>query len=175
VSPETVLTTIDTGGGLELYIHVPVDDAPGLVSGLPVRLVDDAGTVLAETALDFVSPQVDEGTQTVLAKAPLAGATGFRPEQQVRARIVWSADPGLRVPVVAVSRIGGRYFSFVVEQSENGTVARQRGVRVGPIVGNDYVVLDGLAPGDQLIVSGIQKVRDGAPVDPKPHTPAERG
>jgi membrane fusion protein (multidrug efflux system) len=37
-------------------------------------------------------------------------------------------------------------------------------VQVGPVVGNDYVVLSGLKPGDRLIVSGIQKVVDGAPV-----------
>ena len=32
------------------------------------------------------------------------------------------------------------------------------------MVGNDYVVLDGLKPGEKLIVSGVQKIGDGAPV-----------
>jgi RND family efflux transporter MFP subunit len=166
VTEATVLTTIDSGRGLELYIHVPVRRAAALARGLPVRIVDDDGAVRAETAIDFVSPQVDQSTQTVLAKAPLADAAGFRPEQQVRARIAWSAEPGLRIPVVAVSRIGGQFFAFVAEDGEGGTIARQKGVRLGPIVGNDYILLDGLAPGDRLIVSGIQKVRDGAPVQP---------
>ncbi len=44
------------------------------------------------------------------------------------------------------------------------TVARQRPVTLGNLVGNDYVLLAGLKPGDQLIVSGIQKIGDGAPV-----------
>jgi RND family efflux transporter MFP subunit len=174
VTDSTVLTTIDMGGGLELYLHVPVRNAAGLVKGLPVRILDDEGAVLADTSLDFVSPQVDEATQTVLAKAPLPDSAGFRTEQQVRARIVWSASPGLRVPVVAVSRISGRYFAFVAVEEEGATVARQRGIELGPIVGNDYVVLDGLAPGDRLIVAGIQKVRDGAPIDPQPRPTPER-
>lgn len=164
VTNSTVLTTIDTGGGLELYIHVPVRNADDLRRGLTVHVLDDRGSPLSETVIDFVSPQVDENTQTVLAKAPLPDAEGFRNEQQVRARVVWSADPGLRIPVVSISRVSGRNFAFVVETGEGGTVARQRTVQLGPIVGNDYVVLDGLAAGDRLIVTGIQKIRDGAPV-----------
>jgi membrane fusion protein (multidrug efflux system) len=42
-------------------------------------------------------------------------------------------------------------------------------------VGNDYVVLDGLAAGENLIVSGIQKIRDGAPVNATPKSPEARG
>jgi RND family efflux transporter MFP subunit len=175
VETSTVLTTIDTGAGLELYIRVPVRRAGELRRGLPVLVVDEDGGTLAATEVEFVSPQVDEATQTVLAKAALADSGRFRNEQQVRARVVWGEDPVLAVPVFAVSRVGGRTFAFVVEDVEGSAVARQRTVQLGPIVGNDYVVLAGLAAGDRLIVSGIQKVRDGAPVDPKLQSSAERG
>jgi RND family efflux transporter MFP subunit len=175
VNTSTVLTTIDTSGALEIYIYVPVRSAGDLQRGLPVRVVDDDGGVLASTAIDFVSPQVDEATQTVLAKAPMPDSEGFRNEQQVRARVIWSEDPGLTVPVVAVSRVSGRIFAFVVEDGDDGPVARQRTLRLGPIVGNDYVVLDGLAPGDRLVVSGIQKIRDGAAIAPTPQSAEARG
>ena len=46
-------------------------------------------------------------------------------------------------------------------------VARQRPLRVGEIVGNDYVVLEGIKPGDRVIVSGTQFLQDGAPVSPQ--------
>jgi RND family efflux transporter MFP subunit len=174
VTPATVLTTIDTGGGLELYLRVPVRGAAQLRRGLSVRLVDDDGAQLAETAVDFVSPQVDEGTQTVLAKAPVPDAAEFRNEQQVRAQVIWSEEPGLTIPVVAVSRVSGRYFAFVVEEGEEGPLARQRTVSLGPIVGNDYIVLDGLVEGDRLIVSGVQKIRDGVPVAPQAAAGAAR-
>jgi multidrug efflux pump subunit AcrA (membrane-fusion protein) len=71
------------------------------------------------------------------------------------------------VPVLAVSRLGGQYFAFVAEPDKGGLVARQRPIKVGPIVGNDYVVLGGIKEGDRILVSGTQFVRDGAPVTPQ--------
>jgi len=41
-------------------------------------------------------------------------------------------------------------------------------VQIGEVRGNDYVVKGGLKPGERLIVSGIQKIGDGAPVKPEP-------
>jgi multidrug efflux pump subunit AcrA (membrane-fusion protein) len=71
------------------------------------------------------------------------------------------------VPLVAVTRINGQYFVYVVENQNGTPIARQRSVQLGPIVGNDYQVLSGLKEGEQLIVSGIQKIGDGAPVQAK--------
>ena len=71
------------------------------------------------------------------------------------------------VPITAVTRINGKYFCFVVETGPKGTVARQRPIEVGELIGNDYVVRSGVAPGDRLITSGIQKIGDGAPVKPE--------
>jgi multidrug efflux pump subunit AcrA (membrane-fusion protein) len=73
------------------------------------------------------------------------------------------------VPLVSVTRINGRYFAFVAESGEGGTtIARQRPIEVGALTGNDYVVEKGLSAGDRLIVSGVQKIGDGAPVAPTP-------
>jgi multidrug efflux pump subunit AcrA (membrane-fusion protein) len=47
-------------------------------------------------------------------------------------------------------------------------VARQKQLRVGEILGNDYVVLEGIKAGDRIIVSGTQFLADGAPVSPQP-------
>jgi RND family efflux transporter MFP subunit len=167
VITSTVLTTIDENLGLEAYIYVPVERSHDLRPGLTVRLVDDRGDVLEQTALSFISPQVDDRTQAVLVKAPVPAGHGFRTEQFVRARIVWSTAPALTVPVLAVSRINGQYLVFVAEHGDKGLVARQRPLRVGDVIGNDYVVLDGLKAGDQIVVSGIQKLADGVPVAPQ--------
>ena len=69
----TVLTTVDSNEGLELYLNVPVQQAPQLRVGLPVRLIDDKGATIQEAQINFVSPSVDTATQTVLAKVPVAG------------------------------------------------------------------------------------------------------
>ncbi len=58
----------------------------------------------------------------------------------------------------------GQYFAFVAEKGDKGLVAKQHPVKLGDIIGNDYVVISGLDAGEQLIVSGLQKIGDGAPV-----------
>ena len=125
---------------------------------------------------DLTPPSVDDSTQTVLVKTPLTPkGTLFRTEQFVRAHIVFSTVPGLTVPVVALSRINGQYFAFVAEPGEGGaTVAKQKSVQVGQVIGNDYVLLGGLKAGDKLIVSGIQKIGDGAPVTAMPAASAPK-
>ena len=162
----TLLTTVDEPGALEAYLYIPAARSKDLRIGLPVKLLDEAGTVRTESQITFISPQVDPETQTVLAKAgvPNPKATNLRIAQQVRAQVVWGNASGLVVPVLGVTRINGQFFVFVAEKEAKGTIARQRGVKVGEIIGNDYAVLDGLKPGDHLIVSGTQFLQDGAAV-----------
>jgi RND family efflux transporter MFP subunit len=172
VTKSTVLTTVDDNTGLEMYIGVPVQQAPNLKVGLPVRIVTDTGETIATEKISFVAPSVEEETQTVLAKATLTRAGQFRNEQFVQVRIVYSSLPGLTMPVVAVVRISGQYFAFVAEPGEGGgLVARQRQITLGPMIGNEYIVQSGLKPGDKLITGGIQKIGDGAPVQPAPPGP----
>jgi RND family efflux transporter MFP subunit len=168
VTKATVLTSIDANLGLEVYINVPVQQAPRLKVGLPVRIVDETGATIAEEKINFVSPSVDETTQTVLVKTPVSVPGTLRTEQYVRSFIIWTTEPGLTVPVTSVTRINGQWFAFVAEPGEGGKglVARQRQVELGPVVGNFYTVRSGLKPGEKLIAAGIQKVRDGAPVQP---------
>lgn len=164
VTKSSELTTVAENDVLELYVSVPVHQAPGLKPGLPVRIVDDRGEVLATNPITFVSPTV-EPTQTVLAKALLVDGRGqFRAEQFVRAQIVWRTEPGLTIPLTAVTRINGQYFVYVVDKRGDMTVAKQQAVTLGGVIGNDYVVQDGLSGGVELITGGIQKIGDGAPV-----------
>ena len=167
VKTDTVLTTVVQKAGLELYIQVPIERGPDVKVGLPVQIVDARGQLLAESAIDFISPQVDDKTQSILVKAPMPSDKDFRTEQFVRARVVWRSQPGLTIPAVAVTRINGQYFAFIAQPQGKGFVARQRSVKVGELIGNDYVVEGGLAVGDRLIVSGVQKIGDGAPVQPQ--------
>jgi len=168
VTTSTLLTTLNRSSGLEVYVSVPVERAPDLRVGLPLQIVDSTGAVAAETRVTFVSPQVDDATQTVLTKAWVPNeARALRPAQFVRARIVWSTQEAPVIPVLAVSRLGGQYFAYVAEEHEGTLVARQRPLKLGEIVGNDYVVLDGLAAGDRVIVSGTQMLGDGVPVQPQ--------
>ena len=166
VTVSTLLTTVDQPGGLEAYVNVPVERAAALQAGMPVRILDGTGAIVADSRVSFISPQADAATQTVLVKATIENAGSLRNAQFIRARVVWSTREGPVVPVLAVSRISGQYFVFVAEGKEGSLVARQRAIKVGDIVGNDYVVVEGIKPGDRVIVSGTQFLRDGAPVAP---------
>ena len=169
VTKTTLLTTVDANAGFEVYLNVPVQQAPKLRPGLTVRLVDESGAPNAEEKIAFISPSVDEKTQTVLVKTLVTVPGTLRTDQYVRAQVIWSSDPGLTIPVTSVNRINGQWFAFVAEPGEGGKglVARQRAVQLGPVVNNDYIVVGGLKPGEKLIASGIQKIRDGAPVSSK--------
>jgi RND family efflux transporter MFP subunit len=168
VTSSTVLTTVDKPGSLEVYIYVPVERSGQLKIGLPVQIVDGTGAAVADSKISFISPQVDNTTQTVLAKAQIANNNDkLRTAQFIRARLIWGTQQKPVVPVLAVSRIGNQYFVFVAESENGKTIAHQRPLHVGDTVGNDYAVLDGLKPGDKVIVSGTQFLVDGMPVVPQ--------
>src|SRR5580658_3753958 len=165
VTNTTVLTTIDERSGLEVYISIPSEHAGDIKLGAPVEVVDPAGKVLLRTKVDFISAQVETGTQSILVKAPADQAADvLRAMQLVRARIVWSTHSGATVPVIAVNRVSGQFFAFVARQDNGKLVAHQVPVELGEITGNDYAVLSGLKPGDQVVVAGGQNLADGAPI-----------
>jgi RND family efflux transporter MFP subunit len=175
VSPQTLLTTIDQNDTLEVYVSVPIERAASLKIGLPIQVLSGDGEQLATSAVSFVSPHVDDQTQTVLVKGDVRNADGtLRASQFVRARLIWKVADGLIIPVTAVARVNGEFFAFVAEDAGaapsgrggSGLVARQRALKVGPIVGDGYVVLSGIKPGDRVVVSGVQKLADGVPIAP---------
>ncbi len=165
VGVTTLLTTVEELGTLELYLNVPVERSEELKLGQRVQLVGPAGGVEVESRIDFISPAVSTETQSILAKATFQNSSGtLRTSQYVRARLIWSVRQGVTVPVLSVSRVTGQYFVFVVEGQGETAVARQRMVRLGEVMGNDYPVIEGILPGDRVVVEGAQTLFDGAPV-----------
>lgn len=168
VTTTTTLTTVDKPGSLEAYVYVPVERSTQLKMNMQVQIVDSQGNAIADSRISFISPQVDNTTQTVLIKARIANNEDkLRNLQFIRARVIWGTHDGPVVPILAVSRIGGQYFAFVAEDQNGKLVAHQKPLRIGDMIGNDYVVLDGIKPGDKVIVSGTQYLVDGAPVSPQ--------
>jgi len=168
VTTTTTLTTVDKPGSLEAYVYIPVERSAQLKLNTPVQIVDAQGNAIADSRVSFISPQVDNTTQTVLIKARIANNEDkLRNQQFIRARVVWGSHDGPVVPVLAVTRIGGQYFAFVAEDQNGKLVAHQKPLRIGDTVGNDYVVLEGIKPGDKVVTSGTQYLTDGAPVTPQ--------
>jgi multidrug efflux pump subunit AcrA (membrane-fusion protein) len=139
--------------------------------GLPVDILDTMGMVVTKSKITFVSPQVDNGLQGILVKAEIPNGTKIRNEQIVNARVTWSMAPKPTIPVLAVTQIGGQAFVYIAAARGEGYMAHQVPVKLGETIGNMYPVLDGLKEGDQVIVSGLQMIGEGAPVQPM-HGPA---
>jgi RND family efflux transporter MFP subunit len=170
VTPQTVLTTIDQNETLEVYVSVPIERAPALKIGLPIQILSsDGDDTLATSAVNFISPHVDDQTQSILVKGQVRNPAGtLRAMQYVRARVVWKMSQGLLIPVTAVLRVSGQFFAFVAEDAGGKLVAKQRAIKVGPITGDNYPVLDGLKAGERIVTSGTMKLADGAPIQPAP-------
>jgi membrane fusion protein, multidrug efflux system len=112
------------------------------------------------------------GTIQLVAEFPNADAI-LRPGGfgRVRFQVAMNKDAML-IPQAAVIEVQSMYQVAVVEP---GNKAAFRIVKVGNRVGTDWIITDGLKPGDKVIVQGFMKVREGTPVSPKPFVaPAER-
>jgi RND family efflux transporter MFP subunit len=167
VSPTTLLTTVDENADLEAYIYIPTQRSSLVRQGLPVEILDTSGKVLIKSRISFLSPQVDNGLQSILAKAEIPRtAQLLRNQQLVNARVIWSTSPAPVVPILAVSLVGGQTFVYLAAPKGDGYIAHQVPVQVGETVGNTYPVLGGLKPGDKVIISGLQFLQEGAPVKP---------
>ena len=170
VSESTKLLTLSQNERLELQVAIPIEKATQLKVGLPVKLIDAQEQPKAIGSIAFVASNVDSSTQSILVKAVFNNPNNsLRADQFVKARLIWSSRPGVFVPTTAISRLGGQNFIFVAEtkvadRGQAQLVASQRPIKLGKIVGNNQVVLEGLKPGDQIVTSGILQLRDGAPI-----------
>jgi membrane fusion protein (multidrug efflux system) len=137
-------------------------------SALTVQAVLPDGTVLPQTGrLNFVAPSLDATTGTQQFRAEFRNHDHLLlPGQFVRARLVgFARDSAFAVPQRAVQQALGRQFVYVVAQ---GDTALARDVKPGPWSGNLWIIDQGLAGGDRVIIDGIQKVAPGRPVRPVP-------
>jgi len=167
VSGSTLLTTVDENRDLEAYIYIPTERASEVRRGLAVDILDNNEQLIEHTAIDFISPQVDNQLQGILVKAPVHSEQALiRTEQLVKARVIWGTRQIPLVPVLAVTRLGGQAFVYVAQDKGGKYFAHQVAVTLGDPVGNNYGVLSGLQNGDKVIVSGTQFLIEGMPVQP---------
>jgi membrane fusion protein, multidrug efflux system len=134
-----------------------------------VRLVFDDGTLYPHPGkLLFSDASVDPGTGQVTLRGEFPNPKGeLLPGMYVRVQIEQGTDgDALAVPQQSVQRndIGGSQVYLV--RADNRTVLQP--MRAGRIVGEEWLVLDGLKPGDRVVVEGFQKFAAGDVVDPIP-------
>ena len=174
VNTSTPLTTITQNRPLEVNISVPIERSPQLRLGMPVEIMNAQGQRVGTSKVFFISPNVTNDTQSVLIKSLFDNSRDeLRADQFARARVIWNQRPGVLIPITAVSRLAGETFVYVAQpkgQSPQGQpqlIARQKPVKLGEIKGNNYQVIEGIQPGEKIVVSGILNLKDGAPIIPE--------
>ncbi|MGO9242345.1 MAG: efflux RND transporter periplasmic adaptor subunit [Bryobacteraceae bacterium] len=170
-----VLTTVSAVDPIKAYFTVSEQEyiayhrgQGGLSPEMEIILAD--GSLYPHKGRLFLEDrQVDVGTGALRVAALLPNPGNFlRPGQYARVRSVVETQKGATlVPERAVSELQGSYQVAVVNR--DNTVAI-RNVRVGPRVGGLWVVEEGVQPGDRVVVQGLQKIRNGAAVNPKPYS-----
>ena len=136
---------------------------------VPVHVIFEDGSELARSGkLLFSDLSVDPTSGQVTLRAEVPNPDGFLlPGQYVRVRLSQTEVPnGILLPQQAVKRTGQGDSVIVVEADGKPT---PRPVKVGSAQGNQWIVLDGLKAGEQVVVDGFQKMAaPGAPVKPVP-------
>jgi len=163
-TPVLVLTQLD-----RVTVRASVPDAHfgTLRVGAPVRVHSPTRPAPLEAAIRRVGVAADADTRTVPFEVELANAEGsLIPELVVEVEIpLGETSPQILVPLGAVLRDAEtRPFCFAVADGERGPAAERRPVRIGAVHGNRVAVLEGLAPGDRIVVRGQHFLRPGRPL-----------
>jgi membrane fusion protein (multidrug efflux system) len=181
----TLLTTVSqvdpilfrAGIGEAEYLRIAkrVQETGQRAAGAEIELILADGTVHAHKGrIDAIERAVDPttGTLAVQFTFPNPGRL-VRPGQYGRARFVIETRAGaLLVPQRSVQELQNLYSVAVVGGDNKVTF---RNVKVGPRVDALWVIEEGLKAGEKVVVEGLQKVREGASVSPKPVTAAPTG
>jgi membrane fusion protein, multidrug efflux system len=116
----------------------------------------------------LVNREIASSTGTIQIAAEFPNKDGFlRPGGFGNIRIeTGTTENALLVPQAAVIEVQSMY-QVVVVSPENKAMFRP--VKVGERVGPDWIITEGLKPGEKVIVQGFMKVREGTPVSPKPY------
>ena len=181
VSQNTLLTTVSTVDPIKVYFPVSEREYLEYVNEnrnaakraaaepqLQLQLVLADGSVYPQRGIfSLADRQVDVKTGTLRLQGifPNPGNV-LRPGQYARIRAVTKTAKGaLLVPQRAVTEQQGNYQVAVVS---SGNTIEIRPVTVGDRVGTQWIIQTGLKPGDRVVAEGIQKVRPGAIINPKP-------
>jgi membrane fusion protein (multidrug efflux system) len=134
--------------------------------GRPVTLILADGEEHGEEGrFIFMDRAIDPKTGTLRLRAEFANpGNRLRPGMFGRVRVLLTEKPGaVVVPQRAVQEIQGTYSVFKLGEGDKAVFTR---VKAGQRVGSLWVIDEGLAAGDRVVVEGVLKVRDGVVVAP---------
>ncbi len=169
------LTTVSTVNPIKVYIQVSEQEYLAAGRGGEKRaenlkgelILSDGSVYPYKGSFAFADRQVDVKTGTIKVAVIFPNPGNFlRPGQYGKIRVATSVrKDALLVPQRAVAEVQGKYMVAVVGADNKADI---RPVKTAERVDNLWVIVEGLKPGEKVVVEGIQKVRPGSPVNPKP-------
>ena len=124
------------------------------LKNLEVQFILNDGSVFPETGkLDFANREIDPATGSLLVQAVVENKTHLlRPGQYVKVRFKSEEIPNaVLVPQQAINQMQNIYMAFVVNDSNK---INPRPVKTGARVGSNWVITEGLKPGEKVALSG---------------------
>lgn len=163
----TVLTTLSQPDDLRVTFSISESDAAGrrITTANPVRLFDTAGNELTGE-LDYVAREIDPKTATLTLRARLTEKSQVLPGQYVHVQLARETlENVFRVPQGAVQQKPDGTYQLFIEK--DGKVSA-RTVKLGTWKSSDWIVLSGLSEGEAVVVSNLQRIKDGTAVKATP-------
>jgi len=150
---------------------VPQEQVNALRAGAVVEIADSGAVALATGKVTAINPVADEATRNVQVQATFENAKGkLRPGMYVTVLILTGREhPVFAVPASAINYAPYGNSVFIVEQikGQDGKAykgVRQQFVQLGEGRGDQVAVLSGITPGQEVVTSGVFKLRTGAAV-----------
>jgi multidrug efflux system membrane fusion protein len=179
VDPGNIVHANDTNGLVVITQLQPItvvftiqeDDVPAVMKKLqagekiPVEAYDRGGkTKLATGTLLTLDNQIDPATGTIKLKAQFANNdNSLFPNQFVNVRMLVDVRrDAILIPAAAVQRGTQGTFVYVIKPDQTVTV---RSVELGPVEGERIAIAEGLASDEQVVVDGVDKLREGSKVE----------
>jgi membrane fusion protein (multidrug efflux system) len=188
VGPTSVLTSVSQVDPIKAYFTVSEQEFTDFHRRYPteeslqearkrahLQLILADGKVFEQPgSIYFADREVNPGTGAIRIAGLFANPNNLlRPGQYGRVRTSVKTQTGaLLVPQRAVSEIQGSYQVAVVGGDNKVSI---RPVTVGERVGNLWIISKGIKPGERVVVEGLQKVKEGAPVNPRPFNSSKEG
>lgn len=151
VDPSVELYVISDTGRLWLLSDIYDKDVPIVKVGNTARLgIEGVGAQELEAKVTFIPPTIDEATRTLRVRFEVPNEDGrLRPGAFATVEMKLDLGRALGVPETAVIHAGTRHIVFVV----HGDHVRPRSVVLGPLVGEQYPVREGLTAGERVATS----------------------
>ncbi|RUM47918.1 MAG: efflux RND transporter periplasmic adaptor subunit [Desulfocapsa sp.] len=161
-SPGMVLLIIENGDNLQVLAQVPESLLLAVRQGDRVPVSIPATSLTVEGVVAEVAPAADPMSRTAPVKINIPSSPDLRVGQFARIGLVGSSETTILLTKSAVLAKGQMDMVFVYD-----TVSRKahmRLVKTGTVYGDKVEILSGLLPGEQVVVSGVERLQDGQPL-----------